>query len=50
MPGVGDNLQDHLQIRGVFKGRGGATLNTMANSCWGKTKIGWNMPSAAPGP
>jgi len=38
-PGVGANLQDHLQIRAVFKVQGVQTLNTLANSLWGKAKI-----------
>ena len=29
---VGENLQDHLQIRAVFKVNGTQTLNTLANS------------------
>lgn len=39
-PGVGANLQDHLQIRTVFKVQNVPTLNTLANSWWGKLKIG----------
>ncbi len=39
-PGVGANLQDHLQIRAVYKVQGVTTLNTLAHSWWGKTKIG----------
>jgi choline dehydrogenase len=39
-PGVGANLQDHLQIRTVFKVEGVKTLNTQANSLLGKAKIG----------
>ena len=39
-PGVGANLQDHLQIRAVFKVKGVKTLNTMANSLIGKAQIG----------
>jgi choline dehydrogenase len=39
-PGVGENLQDHLQIRAVFGVEGVRTLNTMANSLWGKAMIG----------
>ena len=39
-PGVGGNLQDHLQIRAVFKVRGVLTLNTLAGSLWGKARIG----------
>ncbi len=38
-PGVGENLQDHLQIRTVYKVSNAKTLNTLANSFWGKTKI-----------
>ena len=40
LPGVGENLQDHLQIRAVFQVQGTRTLNTMANSAWGKLAIG----------
>ena len=40
LPGVGENLQDHLQIRAVFQVDGVRTLNTMANSLWGKALIG----------
>jgi choline dehydrogenase len=37
---VGENLQDHLQIRAVFKVTGTQTLNTLSNSVFGKIKIG----------
>ena len=40
LPGVGENLQDHLQIRAVFKVQGVTTLNTLANSWHGKARIG----------
>ena len=40
LPGVGENLQDHLQIRAVFGVEGVRTLNTLANSPWGKAAIG----------
>jgi choline dehydrogenase len=40
LPGVGENLQDHLQIRAVYSVQGVKTLNTMANSLWGKAAIG----------
>ncbi|MDH5206156.1 MAG: GMC family oxidoreductase N-terminal domain-containing protein, partial [Hylemonella sp.] len=40
LPGVGANLQDHLQIRSVYKVEGVRTLNTLANSLWGKAAIG----------
>jgi choline dehydrogenase len=39
-PGVGANLQDHLQIRAVFKVSNAVTLNTQANSLLGKARIG----------
>ena len=40
LPGVGANLQDHLQIRTVYKVKNARTLNTLANSWWGKAMIG----------
>jgi choline dehydrogenase len=40
LPGVGENLQDHLQIRAVFAVEGVKTLNTMAHSLFGKAAIG----------
>lgn len=40
LPGVGENLQDHLQIRSVYKVQGVKTLNTLASSVWGKAMIG----------
>ncbi len=36
LPGVGENLQDHLQMRLAFKVRNTRTLNERANSLWGK--------------
>jgi choline dehydrogenase len=39
-PGVGANLQDHLQIRAVFSVKHTRTLNTLANSLWGKARVG----------
>ncbi|MCY1518512.1 Alcohol dehydrogenase [acceptor] [compost metagenome] len=39
-PGVGANLQDHLQIRAVYKIEGAPTLNVLASSLVGKAKIG----------
>jgi choline dehydrogenase len=49
-PGVGANLQDHLQIRAVFKVQGATTLNTLANSWWGKAKIGLEYALKRTGP
>jgi choline dehydrogenase len=40
LPGVGENLQDHLQIRAVYGVSGVRTLNTLANAWWGKAAIG----------
>lgn len=40
LPGVGENLQDHLQIRSVFKVQGTKTLNELANSWIGQAMIG----------
>ena len=49
-PGVGSNLQDHLQIRAVFKVDGVPTLNTLANSWLGKMKIGLEYAMSRSGP
>ena len=40
LAGVGENLQDHLQIRAVFKVDGVPTLNVLASSLLGKARIG----------
>ena len=40
LPGVGENLQDHLQLRMIYKVNGIKTLNTQANSLFGKMMIG----------
>jgi choline dehydrogenase-like flavoprotein len=37
---IGENLQDHLQLRCAWKLDGARTLNTMANSLIGKARIG----------
>ncbi|MBY0410826.1 MAG: GMC family oxidoreductase N-terminal domain-containing protein, partial [Burkholderiaceae bacterium] len=50
LPGVGANLQDHLQIRAVFKVQGVPTLNTMANSLIGKAKIALEYAAKRSGP
>jgi choline dehydrogenase len=54
LPGVGANLQDHLQIRSVYKiqtdGRRNVTLNTMANSLWGKARMGLEYALYRTGP
>ncbi|MBO6781738.1 MAG: GMC family oxidoreductase N-terminal domain-containing protein [Alphaproteobacteria bacterium] len=39
LPGVGENLQDHLQIRCAYRVSGVPTLNERANSLFGKAGI-----------
>lgn len=39
LPGVGENLQDHLQIRPVFKVRNTRTLNEQASTLYGKARM-----------
>ncbi|CUH66175.1 Alcohol dehydrogenase [acceptor] [Thalassovita gelatinovora] len=47
---IGANLQDHLQLRCAWKLQGAKTLNTMANSLWGKAKIGLEYALKRSGP
>lgn len=49
-PGVGANLQDHLQIRSVYKVQDVKTLNVQANSLWGKAMIGLEYALRRSGP
>ena len=39
LPGVGENLQDHLQIRMQYKVKNVKTLNAVANRWWGKAAM-----------
>lgn len=50
LPGVGENLQDHLQIRTVYKVQGTQTLNTMAGSLHGKARIALQYALTRSGP
>jgi len=50
LPGVGENLQDHLQLRMVYKVSGIKTLNTKANSLLGKLLIGLEYVLKRSGP
>ena len=57
LPGVGTNLQDHLQIRSVYKihsspgtSSKGLSLNTMANTLMGKARIGLEYALKRTGP
>ncbi|WP_426055187.1 GMC family oxidoreductase [Janthinobacterium sp. PSPC2-1] len=49
-PGVGGNLQDHLQLRMVFKVQGVKTLNVMASNLVGKMQIGLQYALFQSGP
>ena len=50
LPGVGRNLQDHLQIRAVYEVDGVKTLNTSSRSWWGKALIGLEYAARRSGP
>ena len=50
LPGVGANLQDHLQIRAVYKVQGVTTLNTLSHSAWGRLRIGLEYALRRTGP
>ncbi|MBL8522326.1 MAG: GMC family oxidoreductase N-terminal domain-containing protein [Betaproteobacteria bacterium] len=50
LPGVGENLQDHLQLRMAFKVQGVPTLNEQANSWLGKAKMGLQYALFRTGP
>jgi len=49
-PEVGENLQDHLQIRCAYKVQNARTLNTLANSMVGKARIGLEYLLTRSGP
>ncbi|OBV39536.1 GMC family oxidoreductase [Janthinobacterium psychrotolerans] len=49
-PGVGGNLQDHLQLRMVFKVQGVKTLNIMAGNLLGRMQIGLQYALFQSGP
>lgn len=48
--GVGENLQDHLQLRLIYTVQGVKTLNTMAASLWGKARIALEYALTRSGP
>ncbi|HMQ93975.1 MAG TPA: GMC family oxidoreductase N-terminal domain-containing protein [Amaricoccus sp.] len=50
LPGVGGNLQDHLQLRTVFRVSGTRTLNTTARSLAGKAAIALEYALRRTGP
>ncbi len=48
--GVGENLQDHLQLRMSFRVTGVSTLNTLSANWWGKMSIGLRYVLTRSGP
>jgi choline dehydrogenase len=48
--GVGENLQDHLQLRMAYKVNGVRTLNTLSAHWWGKAWIGLQYAVMRSGP
>jgi choline dehydrogenase len=50
LSGVGSNLQDHLQLRLIYKVSNGRTLNQMAGSLWGKMNMGLRYAINRSGP
>jgi len=50
LPGVGGNLQDHLQLRMAFKVKHALTLNTLLGSWWHKGRMGLEYACLRSGP
>jgi choline dehydrogenase len=50
LPGVGENLQDHLQLRMAFKVKNVRTLNEWANTWYGKLQMGLQYALFRTGP
>ncbi len=50
LPGVGSNLQDHLQLRMAFKVKGARTLNTLANNWFAKAGMALQYALTRSGP
>jgi len=48
--GVGENLQDHLQLRMAYRVSGAKTLNTLSAHWWGKLAIGMEYVFKRSGP
>ena len=49
-PGVGENLQDHLQVRLIYKCSQRVTTNDDLRSLWGRARIGMQWLFARRGP
>ena len=50
LPALGGNLQDHLQIRSVYKVRGARTLNEISRGMAGKARIAFEYALRRTGP
>ncbi len=50
LPGVGENLQDHLQLRLIYRIKDALTLNELAASLIGKARIGLDYVLRRRGP
>lgn len=50
LAGVGENLQDHLQLRMAYRVSGAKTLNTLSAHWWGKLAIGMEYLIKRSGP
>ena len=50
LPGVGENLQDHLQIRTIYKVDNTVTLNQKARTPWGMAMMGLEYFTKKTGP
>ena len=50
LPGVGSNLQDHLQLRSIYQIEGIRSLNMLANSRFGRLKMGLEYAWRRTGP
>jgi choline dehydrogenase len=50
LPGVGENLQDHLQARIMYKVKKPITLNDALRTPWGRISMGWQWLRHRSGP
>ncbi|MCV7192781.1 GMC family oxidoreductase [Mycolicibacterium brumae] len=50
LPGVGENLQDHLQLRTVYRVRGARTVNTLYRNWFTRAGMGLQYMSLRSGP
>src|SRR3546814_7648831 len=46
LPGVGANLQDHLQLRSIYKVTGIRSLNQIAGNWWGQDRKSTRLNSS----